>query len=133
MTAEPLRILCIEDEPDLREDLVGELRDSGCLARSAADGLEGLALALSERFDLVLCDVRLPKLDGLGVLQQIRLHDGAAARVPVVFLSAYDDADLRTKAAHAGCDGFLLKPVSYARLAETISMICRSRSSINDD
>lgn len=133
MTAQPWRILCIEDEPDLREDLVSELRDGGCLVWSAADGLEGLAMALSEPFDLVLCDVRLPKLDGLGVLQQIRLHDAPQGQVPIVFLSAYDDAALRVKATRGGADAFLLKPVSYGRLSEVISTICRSRAVRNDD
>lgn len=133
MTAQPWRILCIEDEPDLREDLVDELRDSGCLVWSAADGLEGLAMALSEPFDLVLCDIRLPKLDGLGVLHQVRRHDGPQGQVPVVFLSAYDDAALRLKTEAGGANGFLLKPVSFARLNAVISTICRSRSSRNDD
>jgi len=125
MSTGPLRVLCIEDEPELREDLVSELRDSGCMVWGAADGLEGLALALSEQFDVVLCDVRMPKLDGLGVLEQLRMQDGASACVPFIFLSAYDDAALREKTRACGADGFLLKPVSYVLLAETLSSICR--------
>src|SRR5689334_4940911 len=89
------KILIIEDQPVIRENIGTILEMEGYATISAADGAAGLELARSEKPDLVLCDILMPKLDGYGVLRELR---GAAATavMPFVFLTAKaEKLDLR--------------------------------------
>jgi len=82
----PLRVLLIDDEPELRESLAEFLRDAGHHAREARDGDEGLALLEAEPVDVVLCDVRLPKMDGLTLLRKARERRPA---IDFILMTAY--------------------------------------------
>ncbi|MEO0063121.1 MAG: hypothetical protein RLZZ08_1681 [Pseudomonadota bacterium] len=123
-----LEILCVEDEPDLREDLVSELRDLGHTVAAACDGVEGLALALSHRFDIILCDIRMPRLGGIELLAELRRLPGANAQTPCIMLTAYDDRALDRASRELGAVATLQKPVSYSALAELLAATCAAGS-----
>ena len=116
-----VRVLCIEDEPDLRQDLVEELEFAGCIVSSAPDGLAGLQLALQAPFDLILCDILLPGKPGLALLQDLRARQGPNQQTPLVFLTAFDDDELANQCRQAGAAAHLRKPLDYSRIAEVIA------------
>lgn len=110
-TAVPL-VLCIEDEPDLREDLVHELREAGYEVVEAGDGPSGLGRIRAGGIALVYCDVQLPGMDGFALLEELG-KDQDKAHPPVVLLTAYGDAAARQRATELGARGVLVKPVDY--------------------
>ena len=81
------RILVIEDEPEMRRNIITLLRYYDYEPVAAANGREGVEAARRERPDLILCDVMMPELDGYGVLQSLQTEK-ALARVPFIFLTA---------------------------------------------
>jgi DNA-binding NarL/FixJ family response regulator len=104
------KILIIEDERHTRENLATILQMEGYLPLTASDGQAGVASAVQERPDLILCDVTMPKLDG-GVLAALR-QDPRTAAVPFIFLTAKGDRpDVRT-GMNLGADDYLTKPAS---------------------
>lgn len=117
------RILYIEDEECLREDLACELRDAGYDVSEAANGMEGIACGVAEPFDLVLCDVQLPKLDGVEVLRQLRGQECPRGQVPVIMLSAYADAAMRRQCEELCVADFIVKPVDFDELITLIGRI----------
>jgi DNA-binding response OmpR family regulator len=118
-----LRILCIEDEPELLDDLLGELDDAGYLPTGASDGFDGLEKALSGRFDLVLSDVQLPGIMGLEILRRARPVTDA----PFIMLTAFGDRPLREQCIELGAQATLLKPVDYDELLGLIESIAQGR------
>ncbi len=113
------KILVIEDEPEMRRNLVTLLRLEGFEPISAAHGREGVELALERHPDLILCDVMMPELDGYGVMR--RLHDEPATmNVPFLFLTARgEQADVRG-GMNLGADDYLVKPVDRLDLLRAI-------------
>lgn len=114
------RILCVEDTPELMEDVSIELRDAGYEVIEATDGSAALGAFNSDKPDLVLCDIQLPKIDGLAFLAALRAMDGPGRDIPAIVMSAYSDADLRDRANRAGIQGFLIKPIDYDQLLALI-------------
>ncbi len=113
------KILIIEDEPCLRQNLIEALEMEQFETLSAREGRQGLELAQRERPDLILCDVTMPGLDGYGVLQTLR-KDPATARIPFVFLTAHSEhTDVRA-GMKLGADDYLIKPVSIQDLLDAI-------------
>ncbi|QJQ32580.1 response regulator [Sphingomonas lacunae] len=107
------KILCIEDDPHLREDLVHELREAGYAVCEALDGQSGLDIIRKGGISLVYCDVQLPGMDGFGVLEHLRAWPEPDTRPPVVLLTAYGDGPARQRAADLGARSLLVKPVDY--------------------
>ncbi|WP_151633814.1 hybrid sensor histidine kinase/response regulator [Noviherbaspirillum aerium] len=104
------RILLIEDNPDTSATLQLLLELSGHRVTVALDGLSGAALAKSNSYDIVLCDIGLPGLNGYGVIAQIRQHDGG--RQPyAIAISGYGQPEDRARALSAGFNEYLVKPV----------------------
>lgn len=101
------RILLIEDEPHISEGLKLNLEIQGYEVDIAPDGGEGLRKWKSWRPDLIVLDIMLPLIDGLSVLQSIRLED---ERLPVLILSARDGADDKVRGLGLGVDDYLTKP-----------------------
>lgn len=116
-------ILCIEDEPELLDDLTQELRDSGHAVAEAHDGMEGLAAILAQDIDLVLCDVQLPRMSGLELLEQVRQSASPAANVPFIFLTAFGDNEIRELGRKSGASAVIVKPVDYDDLLGVIAKI----------
>jgi CheY-like chemotaxis protein len=108
-------VLLIEDSDDTRQVLSLELEHNGCRVITAADGMEGVETALSMRPDLIVMDLNLPRLDGLAATEQIRRHD-ALCEVPIIAVTAFDTFGIRDAVLAAGCQDYLLKPLSAGAL-----------------
>lgn len=109
-----LRILLIEDEPALAQNILDYLTLSGHQTDYAADGKLGLQLALAGRFDVILLDLMLPKLDGLSLCQQLRAQ--SSEHTPVLMLTARDTLDDKIAGFGVGADDYLTKPFALAEL-----------------
>lgn len=101
-----MRILIIEDQPDLQSVLYAMLEEEGYAVDIASDGVEGLAKATVGNYDAILLDLMLPKLDGWRLLERLREN----RKVPVLILSARDGLDDRVRGLDLGADDYLSKP-----------------------
>jgi two-component system response regulator AtoC len=101
------RVLVVDDEPGLRQSLGLLLTDAGYAVTSEQDGKRALERATAEPFDLVLCDVRMPEMDGLTFLRQYRQRGGAGL---VIVMSAYGGEDAAIAAMKEGAYDYLPKP-----------------------
>jgi DNA-binding NarL/FixJ family response regulator len=114
------KILLIEDEPTIRDNLVSILEMEDHQALAAENGRKGVELATAHRPELILCDVMMPGLDGYGVLKALRA-DEATARIPFIFLTARGErADIRA-GMNLGADDYLVKPVRVEELLNAIA------------
>ncbi|MBM3881351.1 MAG: response regulator transcription factor [Verrucomicrobia bacterium] len=113
------RVLVIEDDDLLREKLLTILRLEGFEAEGARDGATGLLQAQRLPFDLILCDVMMPALDGHAVLQHLRNEPGTAG-TPFIFLTARGENHDVRKGMNLGADDYLVKPVEREDLLEAI-------------
>jgi len=113
------KILIIEDEPEMRRNLLTILKLEKFFAIGAANGRAGLDLAKKEKPDMILCDVMMPELDGYGVLQALR-DDPSTVTIPFIFLTARgEQRDVRS-GMNLGADDYLTKPVAKADLLGAI-------------
>lgn len=113
------RILVIEDEPVMRENLATLLELESYRVSTAANGREGLEVAHRCPPDLILCDVMMPALDGYGVLRALQT-DPITAQIPFIFLTAKgEQSDVRA-GMNLGADDYLVKPVRKDDLLEAI-------------
>lgn len=112
-------ILIIEDENHLRHDVSELLGFSGFTTLEAEDGLAGIRLAEEYLPDLILCDITMPGMDGLQVLEHLRANALTAA-IPFVFLTARAEGDLRQTLRRAGANDYLAKPFTLDQLHEVI-------------
>jgi two-component system copper resistance phosphate regulon response regulator CusR len=124
-----VRILIIEDEPNVVKILVKGLEADHFAVDVAMDGEEGLQLATEIDYDLLILDWNLPKLDGLTLLKRLRKF-GSSVRV--FFVSARKETDDRITALQAGADDFLLKPFSFDELRARINALLRRPQELLD-
>jgi two-component system response regulator MprA len=115
------RILVVEDDARLAATLQRVLVAEGHLVELVADGLEALRRARNEPFDLVVLDVMLPSLDGLGVSRRLR----ATVQVPILMLTALGGTDERVRGLDAGADDYLVKPFAYEELLARVRALLR--------
>ena len=108
-----MKILIVEDEPKTGDYLKQGLAEAGFVADLARNGPDGLHLALSEDYDLVVLDIMLPGLDGWQVLRELRQ---AGRHAPVLFLTARDQIEDRVKGLELGADDYLVKPFAFSEL-----------------
>jgi signal transduction histidine kinase len=114
------KILVIDDTDFIREDIATTLQFEGYETMTAEDGLAGIEKAKTERPDLILCDVSMPRLDGFGALEQIRKTDGIRT-VPFIFLTAKaEKADMR-KGMELGANDYLTKPFTTDELINAVT------------
>ena len=121
MSQQP-KVLVIDDEPGVRELISESLRISEITAVQAADGLEALSLLRREKFDLLILDINMPKLDGLALLEKLR-NEGMS--VPVLMLSARADKTDINQGLRIGADDYLTKPFSIEELVLRVKAIMR--------
>ena len=114
------KILVIEDEPEMRRNLLTVLRLEKFHTLSAENGRIGVELAKKERPDIVLCDVMMPELDGYGVLQALR-NDPDTTAIPLIFLTAKGEKRDVRSGMNLGADDYLTKPVAKADLLAAIN------------
>ena len=120
--SERMRVLVIEDDVEAAAYLVKGLKESGHTVDHAADGDDGLTLAMSAPYDVLVVDRMLPKRDGLTVVSTIREQGN---ETPVLFLSALGEVDDRIKGLKAGGDDYLTKPYAFAELLARIEVLVR--------
>jgi two-component system, OmpR family, response regulator len=117
-----MRILVVEDDPDLRQQLARALEDSGYVADSAGDGEEALFLGETEPYDAVVLDLGLPTLDGVTILERWRQ---AGKVMPVLILTARDRWREKVAGFDAGADDYLTKPFHTEELLARLRALLR--------
>ncbi len=113
------KILIIEDELILREEVSSWLTFEGYDALSAADGITGVETALQEPPDLILCDITMPRLDGYGVLLEIHAHLDTA-NIPFIFMTAKASQEEIRRGMNLGADDYITKPFTRLELLQSI-------------
>ncbi len=122
-----IRILVIEDEAAIREGLIDVLVYHGYEAESAATGPEGLRLARTGKYDLVLLDIMLPGMDGYEICNQIRSEDREQA---IIMLTARDSDDDIVRGLRLGADDYVSKPFSVQQLVLRIEAVLRRSQAV---
>jgi two-component system cell cycle response regulator DivK len=115
-------ILVVEDYADTREMVRRFLEAKGYRVLEGANGEEAITAALSERPDLILMDLSLPKLDGLAATRRIREQAGLG-QTPIVAVSAHDTADFHAEALAAGCNEYVTKPIDFDQLVTLLGRL----------
>ena len=116
-----MRLLIIEDEPDLLESLAEALREDGYAVDTAMDGEDGLSKAVYADYDAVVLDVMLPGMSGFTVLEKLRLKK----KTPVLILTARSATPDRVRGLDAGADDYLPKPYELPELLARIRALIR--------
>ena len=117
--AEPIRVLIAEDEALIRLDLREMLEEEGfVVVAEAVDGEQAVSLAGEHKPDLVICDIKMPKLDGIAAAA----HITEARIAPVVILTAFSQRDLIERARDAGAMAYLIKPFQKRDLLPAVEM-----------
>ncbi|MCF6325105.1 MAG: response regulator transcription factor [Gammaproteobacteria bacterium] len=124
-----MRILLIEDDQIIANFIVKGLKESGYCVDHAANGLDGLDLALNDSYDIGIFDVMLPKLDGLSIIEKMREQK---INTPIIILSAKRSIDDRVKGLQSGGDDYLIKPFSFSELLARIQAHLRRFNSSNE-
>ena len=119
-------ILVVDDEVGIRELICDALSMSEFQTQTASDGLEALTRIRRERFDLIILDINLPKLDGLSLIEKIRKE---GSQVPVLILSARRDRNDITTGLKNGADDYLTKPFGIEELVLRVKAILRRSNS----
>ncbi|HTY04562.1 MAG TPA: response regulator transcription factor [Rhodocyclaceae bacterium] len=121
-----LRILVIEDNPDLAANMIDYLVERGHAVDAAADGRTGLRLASQGSFDVILLDLILPGMDGISLCRKLR--DETGSTTPVLILTARDSVDDKIAGLEAGADDYLVKPFALREVAARVQALVRRAS-----
>lgn len=117
-----MRVLLVEDDPEVSSYLEKGLKEQGYNVDSALDGKDGLFLANSEDYDVMIIDRMLPALDGLTIVKSVR---AAGKSTPMLVLSALGDVDDRVEGLRAGGDDYLTKPFAFSELLARLDALAR--------
>lgn len=120
----PMKLLIVEDDKEAAAYLVKAFRETGHVADTAADGLDGYAMASEGGYDVLIIDRMLPKLDGLSLIHGLREQK---VETPVLILSALGQVDDRVKGLRAGGDDYLAKPYAFSELLARVEVLARRR------
>lgn len=122
------KILYIEDHPAQRDIMAQMLELSGYEVAVAADGIDGVERARSWSPDLILMDLRMPRMDGFEAIRELR-KDPTTAGIPIIAISAWASAKHKERAMEAGANDHFTKPVELPRLLETINQFLSGQKS----
>ena len=117
-----MHILLIEDDINAASYVIKGLKESGHVVDHASDGEEGMELSLTLKFDVIIIDRMLPKLDGLSLIKKIR---DKKINTPILILSALGEVDEKVLGLKAGADDYLAKPFSFSELLARIEVLIR--------
>jgi two-component system, OmpR family, response regulator len=120
-----MRVLLVEDDEKIASLIVKGLKQAGFAVDHAADGENGLHLALTEPYDACIIDIMLPKLDGLSLIEEMRRQK---IYNPVIILSAKRSVDDRIKGLQTGSDDYLVKPFAFSELLARVQALIRRAS-----
>lgn len=113
------KLLIVDDDKDTCEFLKDFFELRKCIVSTANSGIEGLEMVKEETPDIVLLDVKMPDMNGLEVLKQIKEYD---KQIKVIIVTVASDANTRNKAAALGADDFVKKPLNTQYLENTVSI-----------
>jgi two-component system OmpR family response regulator len=116
-----MRLLIVEDEPDLLQSTCLVLREEGYAVDSARDGEAGLYYALNYDYDAIILDVMLPKVDGWKILDRLRREKST----PVLMLTARDQIGDRVRGLDTGADDYVVKPFDFEELSARLRAVIR--------
>lgn len=128
LSAGAMRLLVVEDDPEVNAYIAKGLREHGHTVDTAVDGRDGLFLASTEKYDVILLDRMLPEMDGLKVVRTLR---GADNHTPVLLLSALGEVDDRVEGLKSGGDDYLVKPFAFVELMARLEALGRRSQSAN--
>ena len=117
-----MRILLVEDDEKIAAFILKGLKAESFAVDHAADGQDGLHLALTEPYDAAIVDIMLPKMDGLRLIEAMRQEK---ISIPVIILSARDSVDERVKGLQIGGDDYLTKPFAFSELLARVQALIR--------
>jgi DNA-binding response OmpR family regulator len=119
----PLRLLVIEDNLDIAENIGDYLQAQGAILDFAMDGIGGLHLALTNTYDVIILDIMLPGMDGLTVCRKLRKEAGQ--ETPVLMLTARDTLNDKLDGFESGADDYLIKPFALQELAARVQALSK--------
>ena len=119
-----MRILIIEDDLDTASYIKRGVEEAGHIADHAAEGKEGLLLATTEQYDVLIIDRMLPEVDGLTIVKTIRASEN---NTPVLILSALGEVDDRVRGLKAGADDYLVKPFAFSEMMARLEALLRRK------
>jgi two-component system, OmpR family, copper resistance phosphate regulon response regulator CusR len=117
-----MKLLVVEDEPKTAAYLQKGLAENGFLLDIASNGTDGLHLATTGEYDLIILDVMLPQRDGWSIITALR---ATGRQVPVLFLTARDSVQDRVKGLELGADDYLVKPFAFSELLARVRTLVR--------
>ncbi len=117
-----MRVLFVEDDQGISSFVIKGLRQAGFAADHADNGEDGLHLALTEPYDVIVVDIMLPKKDGLTLIAELR---GPKPNVPIIVLSAKRSVEDRVKGLQTGSDDYLTKPFAFSELLARVNALIR--------
>lgn len=117
-----MKVLIVEDDDETADFIVSGLAELGHASDRAANGREGLFMAASGGFDVIILDRMLPIVDGLTLVKTVR---GAAIRTPILFLTNLAGIDDRVEGLQAGADDYLVKPFAFSELVARVNALAR--------
>jgi len=117
-----MKVLVIEDDAETAAYLSNGLKEHGHTVDLAANGRDGLFLAVGEPYDLMVVDRMLPEVDGLSIVKTVR---GAGIKTPVLFLTALGGVEDRVTGLDAGGDDYLVKPFAFSELLARVNALAR--------
>ena len=123
--SDTIQVLLIDDEKIFVESLTKVLKKRGMEVRAAYDGPSGLQFLSSNEMDVIVLDLRMPGMDGLAVLKEIRIKDPLT---PVILLTGHIDIDRVTQAMNTGAAEILLKPCPIETLVSSIENACELKA-----
>jgi DNA-binding NarL/FixJ family response regulator len=121
------RILCVEDDKETASLLEEALSELGYAVESAPDGEQGLAAIIADLPDLIISDVRIPRMSGFELLERVTAAGPALAEIPFVFLTAFGDRGSELTGRRLGADDYLTKPVDFEMLGIVVENRLRRR------
>ena len=124
------KILLCEDDPDIQKPLINILRKHDYGARAAGDGQEAIAMAIEFNPDVILLDIRMPKLDGLEVAREIRKHN---TQTKIIFVTAFQSPELINEAAKYDIFDYIIKPAPPEKILKAIEDALRARVHANPE
>lgn len=125
-----MRLLVIEDEKEVCAYIAKGMKEAGHTVDVAGNGKDGLFMATTEAYDVLIVDRMLPQLDGLAIIRTLR---GAGVNTPALILSALGEVDDRIMGLRAGGDDYLVKPFAFAELLVRVEVLQRRVSSPAND
>jgi len=121
LTPQFMRILAIEDDPDILGNIASYLEARNYLVDCAIDGMQGYALAASNQYDVIVLDLALPRMDGYVLCRRLRNEAGCEA--PLIMVTARDTLDERLAGFESGADDYLVKPFALAELGARVNAL----------